>query len=52
MVDVQFPTNVIVQDASTGLADINQAYPDGLPTPTFLPNSVIETYIQGYPDVG
>ncbi|WP_282609797.1 hypothetical protein [Pelagibius sp. Alg239-R121] len=48
LTDVQFPTVVKVTDPSTGLAEINPAYPDGLPTPTFLANSTLETYIQGF----
>lgn len=51
LVDVQFPTNVTVTNASTGMAEINPAYPDGLPTPTFLANSTLETYIQGFPNL-
>lgn len=51
LVDVQFPTNVTITDSSTGFAQINPAYPDGLPTPTFLANSTMETYIQGFPNL-
>lgn len=48
LVDVQFPTIVDVIDPSTGLANENPAYPDGAPTPSFLANSTLETYIQGF----
>ncbi len=52
LVDVQFPTKVNFTNPETGYAEINPAYPDGLPTPTFLPNATIETYIQGFGDTG
>jgi hypothetical protein len=48
LVDVQFPTVTVVEDSSTGLATENPAYPDGMPTPTFLANSTMETYVQGF----
>ncbi|POF32390.1 hypothetical protein [Roseibium marinum] len=46
LVDVQFPTNTLA--GTSDIREINPAYPDGLPTPTFLSNSLIETYIQGF----
>jgi hypothetical protein len=48
LVDVQFPTIVKVVDAGTGKAVPNPAYPDGAPTPSFLANSTLETYVQGF----
>lgn len=48
LIDVQFPTVVKVVNAQTGLATINPAYPDGVPSPTYLTNSTIETYRQGF----
>ena len=47
LVDVQFPTVVDVVNPATGLANENPAYPDGVPSPSFLANSTLETYIQG-----
>jgi hypothetical protein len=47
LVDVQFPTKV---DPGASYFEVNPAYPDGLPTPTFLANSTLETYIQGFPE--
>lgn len=46
LVDVQFPT--ITEAGSNDVRQVNPAFPDGLPTPTFLANSLIETYIQGF----
>ncbi len=46
LVDVQFPT--VTLKGQDDVRKVNPAYPDGLPTPTFLPNSLIETYIQGF----
>jgi len=48
LVDVQFPTIVDVVNPATGQAVPNPAYPDGVPTPSFLANSTLETYIQGF----
>jgi hypothetical protein len=48
LTDVQFPTVVRMVDAGSGLAEINPAYPDALPSPTFLANTTLETYIQGF----
>ncbi len=31
-----------------GVKEINPAYPDALPSPSFLANSTMETYIQGF----
>lgn len=47
LVDVQFPTQVLPPDAK-GAFQTDPAYPDGLPTPSFLANSTIETFIQGF----
>lgn len=47
LVDVQFPT-IVNWNAASGVASINPAYPDGAPTPSFLANSTLETYIQGF----
>lgn len=47
LVDVQFPTVLGLRDTSSGVAKENSAYPDGVPTPSFLANSTMETYIQG-----
>lgn len=46
LVDVQFPTLTIGEGNEPH--DVNPAYPLGLPTPTFLANSTMETYIQGF----
>ncbi|MCW8060511.1 hypothetical protein [Agrobacterium tumefaciens] len=48
LVDVQFPT-VLLPPNADGVARENPAYPDGVPTPSFLANSTMETYIQGIP---
>lgn len=47
--DVQFPTALKWRASpDNNIADVNPAYPNGLPTPDFLPNATMETYIQGY----
>ena len=46
LLDVQFPT--VTLKGEDDVREVNPAYPDGLPTPTFLPNALIETYIQGF----
>jgi hypothetical protein len=50
LVDVQFPTVTLA--GTNNVRSVNPAYPDGVPTPTFLPNSLIETYIQGFSEGG
>jgi hypothetical protein len=45
LVDVQFPT--VVKHDDKGNWSENPAYPDGMPTPSFLANSTMETYVQG-----
>ncbi|MCZ4072085.1 hypothetical protein [Agrobacterium sp. LMR679] len=45
LVDTQFPT--VVKDEGGGKWSENSAYPDGMPTPSFLANSTMETYVQG-----
>ncbi len=47
LVDVQFPTIVGAKQGDGNWA-VNPAYPDGVPTPSFLANSTMETYIQGF----
>jgi hypothetical protein len=45
---LQFPTVVKPAGDGSGLAQSNPAYPDGVPTPSQLANSTLETYIQGF----
>lgn len=47
LTDVQFPTNTQAT-GTAGVKEINPAYPDALPSPSFLANSTMETYIQGF----
>lgn len=47
LTDVQFPTNTVKQGASP-VKTVNAAYPDGLPSPSFLANSTMETFIPGF----
>lgn len=47
LTDVQFPTNTLPSGIN-GTVEINPAYPDGVPSPSFLANSTLETYIEGF----
>ena len=47
LVDVQFST---LGMRNQGKTQVNPAYPSGFPTPSFLANSTMETYIQGFTD--
>ena len=47
LTDVQFPTRT-GPVTSTGTATVNAAYPDGLPSPSLLANSTLETHIQSF----
>lgn len=46
LTDVQFPTNT--KAGAPGVMEINPAYPDGLPSSSFLANSTMESFIQGF----
>ncbi len=48
LVNVQWPTKVIPPSGGTGPAEVNPAYPDGSPEPSFLANSTMETFVQGF----
>ena len=47
LVDIQFPT-LLSDPSPQGIYSINKAYPNGEPTPRFLANTTLETYIQGF----
>lgn len=47
LIDVQWPTRVVAA-GSDGIAQIDPLYPDGAPSPSYLANPVLETYIQGF----